>query len=92
MNGDAILAVGMTEATAGSDLGSIRTPALDEGDHTDTVAEGIALGAVLGVGFGVSGALVSQVYEGKDGAYWVINGANAVIAYAIVGAILAVWN
>lgn len=58
----------------------------------ETVVEGIALGAVLGVGFGVSGALVSQVYEGKGSAYWLINGANAVIAYAIVGAILAVWN
>jgi hypothetical protein len=58
----------------------------------DTVSEGIVLGATLGVGFGVSGALVSQVYEGKGASYWLINGANAVIAYAIVGAILAVWT
>jgi hypothetical protein len=46
----------------------------------------------LGVGFGVVGALVNQVYESKGGAYWLINGLNAVIAYAIVGAILAVWD
>jgi hypothetical protein len=59
---------------------------------TETVADGIVLGAVLGVGFGMVGALVNQVYESKGSAYWLINGLNAVIAYAIVGAILAVWD
>jgi len=59
---------------------------------TETIADGIVLGAVLGVGFGMVGALVNQVYESKGAAYWLINGLNAVIAYAIVGAILAVWD
>jgi hypothetical protein len=59
---------------------------------TETIADGIVLGAVLGVGFGMVGALVNQVYESKGGAYWLINGLNAVIAYSIVGAILAVWD
>lgn len=58
----------------------------------DTIADGIILGAVLGVGFGMVGALVSQVYESKGSTYWLINGINSVIAFAIVGAILAVWN
>lgn len=58
----------------------------------DTLADGIVLGAVLGVGFGMVGALVSQVYETKGNTYWLINGMNAVIAFAIVGAILAVWD
>lgn len=62
------------------------------GIGADTLADGIVLGAVLGVGFGMVGALVSQVYETKGSAYWLINGLNAVIAYSIVGAILAVWN
>ena len=47
---------------------------------------------MLGVGFGMVGALVGQVYEAKGSSYWLINGINAVIAYAIVGAILAVWD
>lgn len=58
----------------------------------DTLADGIILGAVLGIGFGIVGALVSQVYETKGNLYWLVNGINAVIAYAIVGAILAVWD
>ncbi len=57
-----------------------------------TVGDGIVLGAVLGVGFGMVGALVNQVYERKGGSYFLINGLNAVIAYAIVAAILAVWT
>ena len=59
---------------------------------TEDIADGIVLGVVLGVGFGMVGALVSQVYESKGSAYWLINGVNAVIAFAIVGAILAVWD
>lgn len=62
------------------------------GTGTDTLADGIALGVVLGVGFGMVGALVNQVYETKGNSYFLINGVNAVIAYAIVGAILAVWD
>jgi hypothetical protein len=62
------------------------------GIGADTAADGIVLGLVLGVGFGMVGALVNQVYESKGGSYFLINGLNAVIAYAIVGAILAVWD
>jgi hypothetical protein len=56
------------------------------------VGDGLALGVVLGIGFGAVGALVSQVYERKGSTYWLINGINAVIAYVIVCVILAVWQ
>jgi len=59
---------------------------------TDTLADGVVLGVVLGVGFGMVTALVNQVYESKGNSYFLINGVNAVIAFAIVGAILAVWD
>lgn len=62
------------------------------GVGADGIGEGVALGVVLGVGFGMVGALVNQVYEGKGSSYFLINGVNAVIAYGIVGAILAVWD
>jgi hypothetical protein len=62
------------------------------GIGADGIAEGVALGVVLGVGFGMVGALVNQVYEGKGSSYFLINGVNAVIAYGIVAAILAVWD
>lgn len=57
-----------------------------------TVTDGIILGISLGVGFGVMGALVSQLYEQKGAWYWLINGLNVVIAWGIVGAILAAWD
>jgi len=62
------------------------------GVGAETVSDGIVLGVVLGIGFGMVGALVNQVYESKGSAYFLINGLNAVIAFAIVAAILAVWN
>lgn len=64
---------------------------LARGVGAESAADGIALGVVLGVGFGMVGALVSQVYEAKGGSYFLINGVNAVIAYAIVGLIVTVW-
>jgi hypothetical protein len=56
------------------------------------VDTGIALGATLGLGFGVIGALVNQLYEQKGAYYWLINGVNAIIAYSIVTVILALWD
>ena len=56
------------------------------------LADGMALGIVLGVGFGVVGGLISQIYERKGSTYWLINGVNAIIAYAIVGIIVTVWD
>ncbi len=56
------------------------------------VMDGIWLGVALGVGFGVVGSLVNQVYEGKGSWYWLINGLNAVIAYVIVAVIVTVWD
>jgi Protein of unknown function (DUF1761) len=58
----------------------------------ETVSDAVMLGLVLGVGFGVVGALVSQLYERKGGSYWLINGVNAVIAYSIVTVILTLWT
>lgn len=54
--------------------------------------DGIALGVVLGVGFGVVGALVTQLYEQKSRSYWLINGINSVIAYSIVAVIVTLWD
>lgn len=62
------------------------------GVGAETVSDGVVLGVVLGIGFGMVGALVNQVYESKGSTYFLINGLNAVIAFAIVGAILAVWD
>jgi hypothetical protein len=53
--------------------------------------DGLSLGIVLGVGFGVIGALVVQIYEQKGGSYWLINGINAIVAYSIVAIIVTVW-
>jgi hypothetical protein len=59
---------------------------------TAEVADGIALGVVLGLGFGVVSALVTQLYEAKGPSYWLINGVNAIIAYSIVAVIVTVWD
>jgi hypothetical protein len=59
---------------------------------TTEVGDAVALGVVLGIGFGAVGALVSQVYEQKGSTYWLINGINAIISYVIVAVILTVWQ
>jgi hypothetical protein len=55
------------------------------------LSDGLRLGVVLGVGFGMVGALVTQLYERKGATYWLINGINSVIAYSIVAMIVTVW-
>ena len=56
------------------------------------LADGLALGATLGLGFGVVNALISQLYEQKGGSYWLINGVNALVAFSIVAVILTLWD
>jgi hypothetical protein len=56
------------------------------------LASGIVLGALLGLGFGMAGAKVVQMYENRAGGYWLINGLNSMIALSIVAGILAVWR
>ena len=58
---------------------------------TTDLTDGLVLGILLGVGFGVISALVVQIYEQKGGSYWLINGINAVIAYSLVAVIVTVW-
>jgi hypothetical protein len=57
-----------------------------------TLTDGISLGVILGLGFGVVGALVTQLYEQKGGTYWIINGVNSIIAYSIVAVIVTLWK
>jgi len=64
---------------------------LARGVGATDLTDGLVLGIVLGVGFGVIGALVVQIYEQKGGSYWVINGINAIIAFSIVAVIVTVW-
>jgi hypothetical protein len=63
-----------------------------EGIGAAGFGDGLALGVVLGVGFGVVGALVSQLYEQKGPGYWLVIGVKGVIAYSIVAVIVPVWD
>jgi hypothetical protein len=56
------------------------------------VGNAIELGALLGLGFGVAMALITQLYEQKGSSYWLINGINSMIAWSIVAVILALWD
>ena len=56
------------------------------------VMDGIMLGVALGIAFGLAQALISQMYEQKGSAYWLINGINAVVAWSIVCAVLVVMD
>jgi hypothetical protein len=57
-----------------------------------TFSDGVGLGVVIGLAFGVVTPLVSQLYEQKGATYWLINGVNALIAYLIVAVIVTVWD
>jgi len=62
------------------------------GIGASTVPDGVGLGVVLGLGFGVVSALIVQLYEQKGGSYWLINGINSIIAFSIVSVIVSIWD
>ena len=59
---------------------------------TADVVDAIGLGVALGVGFGVVNAMVTQLYEQKGGAYWLINGVNAIVAFSIVAVVVTLMD
>lgn len=59
---------------------------------TTELTDGIVLGVTLGVAFGAATGLISQMYEQKGSSYWVINGINAIVSFAIVAGILTVMD
>ena len=71
---------------------SLVIASLARGLGLETAGEGALFGVLLGIGFGMASALVTQVYEAKGPNYFLINGLNHVIAFAIVGTIVTVWT
>ena len=60
---------------------------------TDTVAEGVTLGLMLGVGFWIASYIIAATYEMKPKplAYILFNGIYNTIAMVVVSVILALW-
>lgn len=58
----------------------------------DTFEEGVLVGVITWVGFVVSTHLVTVLFEGRSAIVYAINNAHQLVAFAITGGILAVWQ
>ncbi len=85
------LATLLIPTVVGYFLSTIVIALIVKGLGADSLEEGVALGLMLGVAFGIISSAVTQMYESKGRFYWLINGLNSVIAFTIVSVILAVW-
>lgn len=57
----------------------------------DTALQGSLLGAMVAVGIIASNKLMQVQYEQRSWSYWFIVAGYDVVAYAVMGSILAVW-
>ena len=62
------------------------------GSGADNVISGALTGALLWLGFVATSSLGSVVFEGRAVTLYMINNGYHLVAYAIVGALLAVWR
>lgn len=58
----------------------------------DTIVEGLMIGGVTWLGFVVSTALVTVLFEGRSRVVYVISMAHQLVAFTATGVLLAVWQ
>jgi hypothetical protein len=58
----------------------------------DTIVEGLMIGGVTWLGFVVTTALVTVLFEGRSRVVYFISMAHQLVAFAATGVILAVWQ
>jgi hypothetical protein len=86
-----VLFVGTYIAYAAAGLA---TALLAVATQTDSAAEGVVLGLVVGVGYAFTAAAVTALYDRKPQpmAWWLINGIFNVIGLVAVGVIIGAWR
>jgi hypothetical protein len=75
-------------------IAGLATAMLATSTGTDTAGEGAVLGAVVGVGYAMTAAAVTAVYDRKPdpfGWFW-INGVFNLIGLVAMGAIIGAWR
>jgi hypothetical protein len=75
-------------------VAGLATAVLAVSTGTDTLAEGVLLGLVVGVGYAFTAAGVGALYDRKPQpmAWWLINGIFNVIGLVVVAVIISVWS
>jgi hypothetical protein len=57
-----------------------------------SLIDGIFIGIVASIGFQLTSQAVGGAFEGRSWAYWAINAGNSLVAFAVMGAILAAMS
>jgi hypothetical protein len=75
-------------------VGAVATAMLALGTASDTVSEGVVLGVVIGVGYAMTAAAVTTIYERKPQptTYFWLNGIYNFVGALIVAIIVSAWQ
>jgi hypothetical protein len=75
-------------------VSGVATAMLAVSTGTDTAAEGVVLGLVVGIGYAFTAAAVTAIYDRKPDplGWWLINGVFNVAGLVVMGVIIGAWQ
>ena len=82
----------IVSAVLGSLITAVGLAILIKNMGITTLVAGVGVGLLAAIAFSANAAFIKDRFEGRPGSLSLINGAHDIVIFALMGAVLAIWQ